>query len=300
DEAAFSSWKENIKTLLDVRGGSDFFRDEIKKIWYPDYKLFSEEILDTIGQDLLLQKYKNHFSDFKNYNFILTGDFNSETLLKQVKKYFAKLPVSGQEDYLQPVSRKFDLRKRNDTIRLKNLDQAFAEIYYPVKVPMDIKSQAILDIVNLALNERINHRLRIGSYSPSASGYWIDKKNNIYTFFVNFDSELGHEQNMIEYAEEEFMKLHKTGVDQDWLDATINLQLNKHEQAISNFGYFNYWPDYLKKSIKNKENSQDWILQYPSLIKNFISLEEVNEAIRKFLSVRNQQTFLVLPEEMVQ
>ncbi len=300
DTAAFSSWKEKEKTLNSVRGGSDFFRDEINKLWYPDFTLFSEEILDTISQDLLLRKYKKHFADFKNYTFILTGDFNSETLLKQVKKYFAKLPVSGQEGYLQPVSRKFDLRKRNDTIRLKNLDQAFAEIYYPVKVPIDIKSQAILDIVTLALNERINVRLRIGSYSPRASGYWIDKKNNIYTLFVNFDSELGHEQNMIEYAEEEFMKLHKTGVDQDWLDATINLLINKHNQAINGFGYFNFWPEYLKEAIKNKEDPQDWILQYPSLLKNFISLEEVNEAIRNYLSVKNQQTFLVLPEEMVQ
>ncbi|MGY8910260.1 MAG: insulinase family protein, partial [Flavobacteriales bacterium] len=296
DIAAFSSWKEKEKTLNAARGGSDFFRGEIKKIWYPDNPSFSENVLDTLNRELLLRKYKIHFSDFKNYTFILTGDFNSETLLKKVKKYFAALPVSGKEDNLQPVSKEFSLIKRNDAIRLKNLDQAFAEIYYPVKVPTDIKTQAILDIINIALNERIFNRLRIGSYSPRGSGYWIDKKNSIYTFFINFDSELGNEHNMLEYAEEEFTKLRKTGVDQDWLDTKIKLQINRHQQQINSFGYFNFWPEYLKKTIKNKENPEDWILQYPSLLQNFISLEDVNEAVKKYLSKENLQQFLVIPE----
>jgi len=301
DKAAFSSWKEKEKekALNVARGGSDFFRGEIKKIWYPDNPTVNEDILDTLKRKLLLSKYKIHFSDFQNYTFILTGDFNSETLLKKVKQYFEALPVSEKKDNLQPISKEISFIKRNDTIRLKNLDQAFAEIYYPVKVPVDIKTQAILDIIILALNERINSRLRIGSYSPRASGYWIDKKNSIYTFFINFDSELGNEQNMIQYAKEEFMKLRKTGVDQDWLDAKIKLKINEYQQVISSFGYFNFWPDYLKNTIENEENPEVWILQYPSLLKNFISLEEVNEAIREYLSERSKQTFLVLPEEMV-
>lgn len=299
DTAAFSSWKEKEKSLNAARGGSDFFRDEIKKIWYPDYPAVHEEILDTLRREVLIHGYNKNFSDFKDYTFILTGDFKTETLLKQVKKYFAALPVSGKEHNLQPVSKKFSLRKRNDTIRLKNLDQAFTEIYYPVEVPVDIKSQAILDIINLALNERINSRLRIGSYNPRASGYWINKKNGIYTFFVNFDSELGNEYNMLKYSEEEFMKLRKTGVDQDWLDAKIQLKINEYQQAVNSFGYFNFWPEYLKNAINNEENPEVWILQYTSLLKNFISLEEVNEAIRNYLSLRNQQTFLVLPEEKV-
>jgi len=299
--AAFSSWKEKEKekALNAARGGSDFFRGEIKKIWYPDNPTVNEDILDTLNRELLLRKYKIHFSDFQNYTFILTGDFNSETLLKKVKQYFEALPVSEKVVDIQPISKEISLRKRNHTIRLKNLDQAFVEMYYPVKVPIDIKSQAILDIINLALNERINSRLRIGSYSPRASGDWIDKKVSLYTFFINFDSELGNEQNMIQYAKEEFMKLRKTRVDQDWLDAKIKSKINEYQQAISSFGYFNFWPDYLKNTIENEENPQVWILQYPSLLKNFISLEEVNEAIWNYLNVKYEQTFLILPEELV-
>ena len=104
---------------------------------------------------------------------------------------------------------------------------------------------------------------------------------------------------MLKYSEEEFMKLRKTGVDQDWLDAKIQLKINEYQQAVNSFGYFNFWPEYLKNAINNEENPEVWILQYTSLLKNFISLEEVNEAIRNYLSLRNQQTFLVLPEEKV-
>lgn len=299
DTAAFSFWKRKEKSKNAVRGSSDFFRSEIEKIWHPNYPFNEQEILDTLSRDLILREYINHFSDFKNYSFILTGDFNSETLLKQISKYLETLPVSGNEDNPQQVSKKFSIRKRNDTIRLKNLDQALAEIYYPIKVPVDIKTQAILEVIKHALNERVFKRLRIGSYSPGASGFWIDKKNGIYTFLIDFDSELGYEQNMLGYAEDEFLKLRETGVDQEWLDTKIKLQINKHQQVINSFGYFNFWPEYLKESIKNKEDPEDWILQYPSLLQNFISLEEVNEAIRNYLSVTNQQTFLVLPEEKI-
>ena len=301
DTAAFTSWKEKEKALLAIRGGSDFFRGEIKKIWYPDAPSVDKEILDTISRELLLSEYKKHFSDFKNYTFIISGDFTTDLLLKKVQKYFAALPVSKKEDDLPPVSKAFSLRKRNDTIRLERLNQAFAEVYYPVKIktPVDSKSQVILDIINSGFNEQINKRLRIGSYSPRASGYWLDKKKGIYTFFINFDSELGNEQRMLDYAEEEVMKFQKTGVNQDWLDATINLKLNEYQRNINSFGYFNFWPDYLKNTIKNKENPEDWILQYPSLLKNFISLEEVNEAIQNYLSTAYQQTFLILPKETV-
>lgn len=300
DTAAFTSWRRKEKFLLSentIRGGSTFFRSEIEKIWHPDYPFLTEKILDTINRDLLLQEYKKHFSDFKNYTFILTGDFNSETLLRQVEKYFEALPVSSKEEGLKPVSKEFIVKKRNDTIRLKNLDQAFAEIYYPVKVPVDIKTQVILGIINLALNERIFKRLRVGCYAPVADGYWIDKKNGIYAFRINFDSELGNEQNMLAYAEDEFIKLRKTGVDQAWLDAKIKMQTERFQQAISSFGYLNFWPAYLKKTIENKEDPEDWILKYDTVLQNFISLEEVNETIRNYLSVTNQQTFLVLPEE---
>lgn len=300
DSLTFSSWKEEEESRLienRARGGSTFFRSEIEKIWHPDYPFITKATLDSIRRKELLLAYKKHFSNFRNYTFILTGDFESDSLRRQITDYFEALPVFEKNEVLETNDKEFTIEKKIDTIRLKNLAQAYAEIYYPIKVPFNTKTRIILEIISRALNERIFDRLRTGCYAPVADGIWLDQKKGIYSFRINFDSALGNEKNMLSYAKDEFDKLRESGVNQAWLSNLKNNQATNFQRSINSFGYFNFWPSYLKKSIKNKENPEDYILKYRTILQNFLSLEEVNKAMREYLTEANQQTFLVLPEK---
>ena len=53
---------------------------------------------------------------------------------------------------------------------------------------------------------------------------------------------------------------------------------------------------FLKKHLEEGSDYQDYILKYPGILENFISLDEVNEAIDNYITKEHLQNFLVLPE----
>ena len=94
----------------------------------------------------------------------------------------------------------------------------------------------------------------------------------------------------------EIDNLKKAGVDDDWLESHVKYAKRRFTAQINSFGYFNFWPYFLKKHLEEGSDYQDYILKYPGILENFISLDEVNEAIDNYITKEHLQNFLVLPE----
>ncbi len=299
DVHAFKYWKKTMKERFSpyqIKGGTGFFKDKIEKIWNPKHLSFDEKTINELSQKDMLHTFKQHFSNFDEYTFIVTGDFQSLELIEEIAPYLSGLPVSGGREGEKIKKWSKRLERRSDTLRYKGIDQSFSEIYFPVKIDPTIKNQIILDLVNNAFHERLVKVLRLDCYAPGAGGQWIKLNDSLYTFQINFSSTLGNEGSMFANSMKEIEKLKTIGVDDDWLASHIKYASIRFSSRINSFGYFNFWPQFLKSRLEDRSDYEEYILEYPGIIENFISLKDVNDAIDNYIVKDNLQNFLVLPE----
>lgn len=298
---AFDYWKRTMKNRVSphgVKGGSDFFRDKIEKTWNPKYPYVSESLLNNIDWQSLHNAYKKHFSNFDEYTFIITGDFESSKLLEEISPYISGLPVKGNREG-EKISRwRKRLEKRTDTLLYPGVQQSFSEIFLPVNISSSIKNQVVLDLVNTAFYERLIEILRLDCYGPSAGGEWVDLDDSLYTFQLRFNNTIGKEEEIFQKSMKEIDVLKKQGVDQEWLESNIMYAKDRFSAKISSFSYFNFWPKFLKNSLEQDMDYQEYILMYPGIMENFVTKEDVNNAIKNYITKENLQYFLVLPEQL--
>ncbi|WP_423819672.1 insulinase family protein [Salinimicrobium sp. TIG7-5_MAKvit] len=290
-----ADYNQPLKAYVPNSGSRSVLEDKMESLWYPKVPVLGISDLENLKLDDVFNAYKRWFSDFSDYTFIITGDFNTEQIFPIISKKLSVFPVGNRRPTDNGLH-SFPLKRINETIRLKNIDQAFVRLYFPTTAGRDVKTQIEVQLLTKALYERVWNRLRQGSYSPTTGGDWMDIKNGVFSFSINFDSELGNEEKMIQNAIEEFRKLREFGVDQSWLDAAISDEAAAFDSGLSKFGIFNFWRDYLKEKLVNHEDLEQEVLQYTTMMKHFITLEDINTAAKKYLSEENLQQFIFIPE----
>tara|TARA_R110002050_G_scaffold85907_1_gene183118 strand:- start:464 stop:3349 length:2886 start_codon:yes stop_codon:yes gene_type:complete len=295
----FLAWKTYETERLNgnnVRGSSEFYMDEVQSRWFPEVPILKMQDLNKFKMKNLLRTFKKWYSDIEDYTFIITGDFDTEKLVPVLVKNLSGFPVKGRSSSNKIAKHVFPLHKMEETIRLKNINQSYVRLYFPVTVPKDIKTKIALRLLSKALYDRVWPRLRLGCYAPGAGGDWMDVKNGIYAFWVRYDSELGNEENLKQMAIEEFRKLRQEGVDKEWLEKAIKEEKTVYGKDLDRFWFFNFWTNYLKQKLETGEDIEQEVLQYEAILEHFITLEDINETAKKYLSEENLQQFLVIPE----
>ena len=291
-----ADYYQTLNGFLTGSGLRFLIDDKIESAWYPDVPELGLSDLEELKLRDVFAAYNNWFSDFSGYTFIISGDFNTDQLLPEITEKLSVFPVRPKIVQGNHTL-KFPLKKMKERIRLKNIDQAFVRLYFPVVASQDVQTRIELQLLTKALYERVWNRLRNGTYAPTTGGDWMDVKHGIFAFMMNFDSELGNEKNQIQAAIEEFRKLRDNGVDQAWLDAAIIPEKAAFARELNTFGTFNFWRDYLKEKLEGNENLEQEVLQYSTILEHFTSLEDLNTAAKKYLSEENLQQFVFIPED---
>jgi zinc protease len=299
DPKAFQAWKMDQVDQLEgkgLRGSTNFIMDKITDFWYPQVPVLGMEDLEGLTQEQVFHAGKKWFSSIEDFTFIVTGDFDRDTLVPFLVNTLSAFPIKNNHPQASGTRFDFPLKRVKENLEFKNIDQVFVRLFFPIKVKRDIKTQIELQLISKALNERIYSRLRKGSYSPRASGDWLDVKNGIFAFQIDFDSALGNEEVMVRYAMEEFRKLRENGVEKEWLKTAINNELRSFESRFSDFGHFNFWPDYLQRKLEEGEDPVPGVLNYGTLLEHFVSLDDINAALIKYMSEEHLHQFLGYPE----
>lgn len=299
DEKGFDAWKSDQKSKLEGKGfrGSDhFFMERIVAFRYPQVPVLKRKDLQEINVEQVFQTLNKWFSSIEDFTFIVTGDFQTDTILPVLVNTLSSFPAKNE--FLPAAAKRpdFPFQRMEKNLELKNTDQVYISLFFPVKVPRNIKTQVELQLVSKALHRRIYSRLRKGSYSPIARGEWMDIKNGIFAFRIDFDSALGNEEKMISHAMEEFRKLREIGVEKEWLEITIANEVRTYESRFDNFGYINFWPGYLQSKLQEGEDPVPGILNYGTLMEHFTTLEDINAAVKKYMKEEHLQQFMGYPE----
>ena len=302
DQEGFEAWKAMKKEELEgkaKRGSENFITEKIKYVWYPELPHLKKEDLNKMTMDGLLQSFKKWNSGIEDFTFIVTGDFDKNEISPLLVNTLSAFPVVNDKNKIVTSKQnlKFPLQKMEHSLEYKSIDQVFTNIYFPVKVPKDLKTEIVLQLLNDALHKEVYKRLRNGCYAPSAIGEWLDYNNGIFAFHIQFDSALGNEDRMREYAMEAFRAVKDKGVDGEWLKAAASNELMSFERKFESFGYFQFWPDYLQSKLEKGKDPEFNILTTGTILEHFIDSNDLNTAAKKYLIEDYKQVFLGYPEE---
>ena len=297
DLEAFEAWRAMKEDQLknEVRSSGFFYAKTIDSQWYPQIPVFKPEDLQRISKKSIYDAFNKYYSGFDDYTFIVTGDFDKENLLPVLVEKLAAFPTRKTSLKREKSKLSFPLKKMNKTIEYPGIDHAYVNLYFPVAAPTDVKTTAILELLAKALGSRTWDRLRAGSYEPSSGGWWIDRDNGIFIFMIQFDSALTNTQHMISMARKEFCELKEKGVSEEWLKQAASAEKENFGKNLESYGYLNFWPDYLCKTLELGEDPKKKVLEYEAYLDHFISLKEVNAAAKRYLSEENLQQFVLLP-----
>lgn len=299
DSKAFAAWKAHQESQLEgkeVRGSDFFFMEKIAASRYPQIPVLEMQDLEKISLEQVLHVWNEWYSSVEDYTFVVTGDFNKDKILPVIVNTLSAFPAKNENISASKPDFDFPFNPMKADLQLKNTDQVYISLFFPVKVSRNIKTQVELDLISKALHQRTHNRLRIGSYSPTARGEWLDIKNGIYAFRIDFDSALGNEEEMVDYALEEFRKLREDGIEKEWLEPTIVNEVRTYESRFDNFGYINFWPDYLQEKLEAGEDPVSGILNYGTLMEHFMNLKDLNAAVKKYMKEDRLQQFYGYPE----
>lgn len=299
NETAFEAWKKSKKMELNASQPYDLMiKGFIDQYRYTELPSLSSKDIDHNTYETYLKSYKKWFANLDGYTFIFTGDFKTDKLLPEIHQYISQFPTTKLKYKHTKQRNYYNFQKFSKTVPYPNINQAVVELSFPVKVEKDIKTQVELDLLTERLNQKIFEKLRIGSYSPRASGDWVDYENGIFAFNVSFNSDLGDQERMIGFAIDEFRALKENGITPEWLETTITQKRSKYGNQLETFWLVNFWPKYLKNSLQRKVDPQEKVLKYEAVLSHFIDQEDMNQAARKYFSEEKKQVIVIVPEKI--
>lgn len=295
DKEAFQSWIGHEKRLI-KQGHPNrnmFFSSVIDHIRYPELPLPNVDDLDQLSIDSIYTAYHRWYSNFEGYTFVITGNFDVDTLLPILIKYVAVLPGNNNSDSIEREIPIIPLKKVNEIRHISNINEAFVYLHFPVMAPTDTKTKVLVSLLSNALYSRIWDRLRKGTYSPGARVDLIDYRRGIYNFQVWFDVEIGKQDILIQWALDEYRELRESGVTEEWFKKNLNKHISNYDSRFSNSAF---WNNYLSEKVRSGENLTTEILEYETFLKQFITLEDFNNAAKELLSEKYLQKFIFLPK----
>ena len=189
---------------------------------HPKAQPWSVDEAQEIDRQVALDFYKQRFSKANNFTFVITGNFQPETIEPLIESYIASLPASSQnetwhDEKIRTVERDINFVKdsaldQKTKVRLqyhKPIEQYVSETRFRLGLYQELLQQELQTTLREELGE-------VYSIGVSAG---IDRyPTEWFNLIIGFNAEPGHEQKLITIIQEIIEKSLKEPLPQDKLD----------------------------------------------------------------------------------
>ncbi|AMR32492.1 hypothetical protein A0256_14190 [Mucilaginibacter sp. PAMC 26640] len=299
DTARFSLIMQQSKAAFRNRTSNPDrdFSDTITKVLggnHPRRQPTTIADLDKIDSAKVHAIFRERFKDASNFNFVFTGNVQTDSLRLWVEHYLASLPGNGTKEVARDLNiRVPEGRIRKDLMEGKG-DKASVQLVLSGKYDFNSKNNLYLDLLKSALNFRLTERLREkegGVYSPAVYVTKAKEPIGFYALMITFDCDPGKMDKLIKATQEEIFLLAKNGVSQDDLNKFKAEQSREDELALRSN---DFWLGYLQEQLENNEPLST-VLNNGTLIKLLGSKESVGYS-QRFLNEHNEIIFTLRPK----
>lgn len=264
------------------------FQKELISFRYLNDKRFNEleeKDVELLTKDKILNVYKDRFSDFNNFIFIIVGDISKDEVKKQIEKYFGNLPISTRiENYnfneTKPLKGKQKFIKNYNNENISQVSFSF-NIEKPYSLEDSVKLSALSDILSTKLREQIREE-KSGVYGVSVRGNFIREPYENANINISFTCDPGRKDELVKEVKSVIENLKIKPIEQKYIDSFIKKrEVSFYEEKKE----IRFWINQLKNSYLYDE-SLDNIEKYIQLV-NSINAKDLLETANIYLNTED-------------
>ncbi|MCC6317576.1 MAG: insulinase family protein [Gemmatimonadaceae bacterium] len=299
DSAAFIAFRNQVRPFLANRATNPeaVFGDTVSQTmsrYSPRALPVNAEYLDRVSYDRAFAIFRERFTDFSDYTFVLVGAFAIDSVRPLVEQWLGALPGGGRPE----VARDAGVRPPDGRIEKrvhKGVEpKAMTVVIYHGAAefaPTERHAlRSVTEYVEMKALESLREALG-GTYSVGVGGTLQRWPIPSYTVSVQFGSSPQRADSLYA-AVRTVIDSAKAGVISDADVAKIREQQQRAYEV--NLRENSYWLLNLSSRIENHEDPKG-LLAYPEFIRG-LTKESLQAAARRYFSDANIARFVLLPE----
>jgi len=285
--------EKNIKSILkaDINKSNALpsvrFNNELMRWYYknnPRVIIDTPELINRLNRDKMLNIYKDRFSDFNNFKFVIVGDTNLTTIKEFASKYLGNLPTKIRDESY--IDRDLDYRRGKVKFfrdyNLENITDVYI-LYHTKQKNFNLLKdkfslQGLRSILNIRLRELIRED-KSGVYGigvNSSVDYFTKSKDTL--FYINFSCNPKRADELVESVYEQIEKIKQELISDAELNTFKKQTLISYKESIETN---DYWRDSLSNSIMYNKPLER-IYKTPEVVKSLKREDIKNMAKRIF------------------
>ena len=300
DNEAFESYKNRLKAKLQNADANPMsaFGDTVRHALYGNHPRaikFTEDMVDKIDYDRIIEMYKERFADASDFTFFLVGNVNLETMKPLIAKYLGALPSINRKETFK--DNKMNVRKgfyKNQFTKKQETPIATILFLYTGKAKYDLRNSLTLSILEQALDMVYTAEIREkegGTYGVSCSGSLGKYPKEELSLEISFQTDPGKIDKLSAIVEEQLNKMAKEGPQAEHMDKIKKYMLKQYNDVQKENGYWmNCLNEYLYTGV---DSTKDYVKQIES-----ITAKDVKTFLAKLLKQKNLiKIIMSTPEE---
>jgi len=301
DEGLFKSFitKEKASTQFYMQDPQAWYQDTLNKVLFnnnpwSDDPVPGPEDYDKINLDKSFAIYNQVFSNAHGMHYTFVGNIDPEKAKPLLEKYIGSLPSSPKENKYKDNGVRMikgyteaNLKKGKESQSVINFIFE-GETEYSREEKMDLA--ALLEVMNIKIIEKLREEMS-GIYGGGMYGTIVKRPYVHY----NVTAQLPCGPENVEKLEKALTELIKDaqekGIDQKDLD---KVKETWKKQYHVNLQSNDYWLGVLSNAFIDQTNPEN-VLDYEQKV-NAITVEDLQKAARKFLTLNNMVKAVLYPE----
>ena len=300
DTVAFQGLMNRTRAFLTNRNASPKvdYNDSIRAIVYdhhPRMEPVTQQTLDGVSYDRMLQMWKERFSDASNFNTVIIGNYDEQQLRQLCCQYLAALPATHQNEQTnwQNVPKMIEGSKKTVFRKKMATPLANVTICYSADMPFTAMHDLELDFLTRALKIAYTDSVREekgGTYGVSVN-FSFDKEeapNATMTISYNADPERYEELNAVVYQQLEYMA--QQGPSETSMQKIKEYLLKQYQQAAITNDYWSYiiWHEL--------DDTTDFDVDYPKMVSE-MTASQVQQMAQRLLDAKRCIEVTMLSEK---
>lgn len=275
--------------FIDTMYKTMFNNNPLAPITVPNSKYF-----DEINLDRSLAIYKERFGDANGMNFVFVGSFKEGEIIPYIEKYIASLPATSKkfsfvDNKVRPVSGKQQLTV-NKGKEEKSLILAFYSGEMPYSEEMDLKAQALSEVLNIRIIEELREKVQ-GIYGGGTFAGIEKYPYTNYSFVLQLPCGPEKVDTLLKAVRKEFADIAAKGPDTSYLNKVKTQWIEQQKVKKKENGT---WLEALL-DIKFKGDNPDRFINAEKYIKS-LTVKDIQQVAKLILDGKNQFYAVQMPE----
>ncbi|WP_223815275.1 MULTISPECIES: M16 family metallopeptidase [Sphingobacterium] len=260
-------------------------------------ELPADRIESQLTADGIVPVFKERFGSAKDFNFVIIGDFNMDTLQNFVEKYMASIP-GGEYKAQQRVPNYSNVENKDILLYAGEADKATVNLFfqttdYTYDYPQILLQDLAENIIKVKLRKNLREE-QSGVYGVGMSISATSEPITLLRSRINFTCEPQRKDFLIEQA---FVELNKIAKDPAYFEKELkDAKLAMLQDYNKQFDKNSYWSAELRNHIYFGFKSWDYFTKYNSML-DALTAKDVSHFVENKILKAKKIKAVLMPEK---